>query len=55
VAVRYRDPADFAVELMRGNETLSRQPCFDAADASREAHRLFVECCPTGARRKVNP
>ena len=43
VAVRYRDPSALAVELWPGNET---HPCEDAAEVTREADRLFNECCP---------
>jgi hypothetical protein len=50
--VRYRDPSGLAVELWRGNDTLSTTPCTDAADAAREAERLFNECCqPLGLVR----
>ena len=44
--MRYHDPARLFVELWRGNEILSNHYCQEAADVTREADRLFNECCP---------
>ena len=46
VAVRYRDPSSLAVELWRGQDSIHATACADGAEVTREADRLFNECCP---------
>jgi len=44
--VRYHDPTRLFVELWRGNEVISFHYCASADDVTREADRLFNDCCP---------
>ena len=44
--MRYHDPTRLFVELWRSNEMTSSTYCHSADDVTREADRLFDECCP---------